>query len=530
MRKFSVIKSAFRSMKRDPTEAQKKPQGILEWLRVLKSFNDEDLKVICGTDGALYLVFQRYAALFFFCITLVNLLVFIPVYASGSPADIKDVEDENNNVVALLLVSVMNITGHGDKQVAVYAIMLLFYSASAFLFMFSYWKKSNLWRYKEHAHDGAFLDHDVALHSLMVTNLPTQVPLPEMSRRLRLVFERLFPDARLVAAKAVAKLDGLFALASRLRALKKDLRYFRRLNQAGPRKQLRKRRRCCRESETVDAEDHTREKIRKKLRDIKRARALSVRTNGGFGFVSFISNLQVKKCLYKNEYKALVCAGLSQEERVETQALQWRIRQAPSQSDIIWENMYKDDGVSEVKSWFLVLLLFVGCVVLITPVSVVDNLKPLIDALSKKLGDKNFLVIVLSTYLSPLILLIFNFGIIPLLIDLIAFLEDHKTKSLKQLSIMRKNFFFQLFNTVFLQLTAQSTILAFIEVYANSNWQDLPKEMGQKLVNNNFFFLRYTIQLAFISNGVQLLDIPHHLVKAIKYTLHRVAQRREETP
>ena len=54
--------------------------------------------------------------------------------------------------------------------------------------------------------------------------------------------------------------------------------------------------------------------------------------------------------------------------------------------------------------------------------------------------------------------------------------------------------------------------------------------MGQKLVNNNFFFLRYTIQLAFISNGVQLLDIPHHLVKAIKYTLHRVAQRREETP
>jgi len=104
--------------------------------------------------------------------------------------------------------------------------------------------------------------------------------------------------------------------------------------------------------------------------------------------------------------------------------------------------MYKDDGVSQVKSWFLVILLFVVCVVLITPVSLVDNLKPLIDTLSKQLGDKNFLVIILSTYLSPLILLIFNFGIIPLLIDLIALLEDHKTKSLKQLSIMRKNFFF----------------------------------------------------------------------------------------
>jgi len=93
--------------------------------------------------------------------------------------------------------------------------------------------------------------------------------------------------------------------------------------------------------------------------------------------------------------------------------------------------MYKDDGVSEVKSWFLVIMLFITCVVLITPVSLVDNLQPLIDAITKDLGDNNFFAILLQTYLSPLILLIFNFGIVPLLIDLIAFLEDHKTKSLK---------------------------------------------------------------------------------------------------
>jgi hypothetical protein len=39
---------------------------------------------------------------------------------------------------------------------------------------------------------------------------------------------------------------------------------------------------------------------------------------------------------------------------------------------------------------------------------------------------------------------------------------------------MRKNFFFQLFNTVFLQLSAQTTILAFLEVYSQSDWKDLP--------------------------------------------------------
>lgn len=104
--------------------------------------------------------------------------------------------------------------------------------------------------------------------------------------------------------------------------------------------------------------------------------------------------------------------------------------------------MYKDDGISQVKSWILVIILFFSCVVFITPVSLVDNLKPIVDAITKNLGSNNWLSIILTTYLSPLILLAFNFGIIPLLIDFIAFLEDHKTKSLKQLGIMRKNFFF----------------------------------------------------------------------------------------
>ncbi len=29
----------------------------MQWLKILKKFDDEDLKVICGTDGALYLIF-----------------------------------------------------------------------------------------------------------------------------------------------------------------------------------------------------------------------------------------------------------------------------------------------------------------------------------------------------------------------------------------------------------------------------------------------------------------------------------------
>jgi hypothetical protein len=57
---------------------------------------DKDLKIIAGTDAALYIIFNRYAAIFFMLISLFNSLVFIPIYVTGDPANIKEVQDTNN--------------------------------------------------------------------------------------------------------------------------------------------------------------------------------------------------------------------------------------------------------------------------------------------------------------------------------------------------------------------------------------------------------------------------------------------------
>jgi hypothetical protein len=54
-------------------------------MQVLKEINDEELKAIAGTDAALYIIFNRYAAIFFFFITIFNFTVFMPIYATGQP-------------------------------------------------------------------------------------------------------------------------------------------------------------------------------------------------------------------------------------------------------------------------------------------------------------------------------------------------------------------------------------------------------------------------------------------------------------
>lgn len=92
---------------------------------------------------------------------------------------------------------------------------------------------------------------------------------------------------------------------------------------------------------------------------------------------------------------------------------------------------------------------------------------------------------------------------------------------------MRKNFFFQIFNIIFLQLTGQAIILGALEWFGKKNFEDWPKMLGTNLVNNNWFFLRYSIQIAFISNAIQLLDIPHHFIKFFKYMAYRRAQKIE---
>jgi len=89
---------------------------------------------------------------------------------------------------------------------------------------------------------------------------------------------------------------------------------------------------------------------------------------------------------------------------------------------------------------------------------------------------------------------------------------------------MRKSFFFQIFNIIFLQLMGQTLILGALQVFSGNNVEDLQKLMGAKLVNNNWFFLRFAIQLAFISNGIQLLDIPHNIVKSCKFLCFKCRQ------
>ena len=83
------------------------------------------------------------------------------------------------------------------------------------------------------------------------------------------------------------------------------------------------------------------------------------------------------------------------EERNELAIDSWKVRQAPSQSDIIWENLGVNDGWITIKTWTLNILLFFTCIVLVTPISLVDNMQRLLDAITEELEEENAFALML---------------------------------------------------------------------------------------------------------------------------------------
>lgn len=114
-------------------------------------------------------------------------------------------------------------------------------------------------------------------------------------------------------------------------------------------------------------------------------------SNSGVGFVTFVSRLQVSRCKDKDDFYELAMKNLSVDDRVKWRVLRWKIEAAPSESEILWENFFKDETRSRVKSILLLALLLFVCIVLVTPMLLVQKLTPLLRALQQSVGPAGFL-------------------------------------------------------------------------------------------------------------------------------------------
>lgn len=279
-----------------------------------------------------------------------------------------------------------------------------------------------------------------------------------------------------------------------------------------------------------DAEEFHKAKIAKLCLAIEAERDKRALQNSGTAFVAFASRLQVYRCVDEADFKevALDRNRISDAERVKWQIMRWKIKQAPSQGEILWENLYKHETHSRIKSYVLLVILLFVCIILVTPAILVSKLTPIIKALKDSIGQYGVFEQIFASILehfSSLMTLAFNLAIVPQAIALVSQFDDHRTLSERELSVMKRNFFFQFVITIFLQLTVQTSILQFILSLHSSSFLSWPEMLGKNLVDNGFVFLKYTIQAAFFSNGIMLLDISHQFIRCLNKMKHKRANK-----
>mmetsp|Transcript_14843 Transcript_14843/g.10400 ORF Transcript_14843/g.10400 Transcript_14843/m.10400 type:complete len:185 (-) Transcript_14843:533-1087(-) len=167
------------------------------------------------------------------------------------------------------------------------------------------------------------------------------------------------------------------------------------------------------------------------------------------------------------EFRERAFRSLSTKNINKLKLLEWGLNPAFSQSDIIWTNLSKDTLFSTLKTFFLLVILFIISVLLMTPLMFLDMADEIRESLENRYGDSGWLSSpLITTYLSSLSVLLFNLILIPFFIDMMVLLEDHQTKSARQVAILNRNFFFMFINSFFLPLTTLGTIKSFLAILA----------------------------------------------------------------
>lgn len=114
------------------------------WYSLLRGYDDSQLKSICGSDGALYIVYLRYSAYFFTLMSMGN-GVLIYIYVTG---------DNKNLPNVMQSFTISAISGEVDEEYLVFVYAIIGITCLSVLFIISYMVNSLMiqtsWLFRVH--------------------------------------------------------------------------------------------------------------------------------------------------------------------------------------------------------------------------------------------------------------------------------------------------------------------------------------------------------------------------------------------
>ena len=124
-----------------------------------------------------------------------------------------------------------------------------------------------------------------------------------------------------------------------------------------------------------------------------------------------------------------------------------------------------------------------------------------------------------------MVVIFINFSVIPLLVDLSAASEGYHTKSEVKIVTTHRIYFFMLLNTLLIPVTGSASALNLFESVQGESVAKVPSMLSANLMSQQYFYMKFIIQLSFVTNGISMIDGAHRLTAWCKEKLHNRRQR-----
>ena len=121
-------------------------------------------------------------------------------------------------------------------------------------------------------------------------------------------------------------------------------------------------------------------------------------------------------------------------------------------------------------------------------------------------------------------MIIINFTIIPMLIDVSVAFEDYETKSQMENVRIGRIYFFMLLNILLIPVSSATSAIALIEDASSKTPDSWGNLLAANLLSQQYLTVKFIISLTFITNGTALLDGAHRATVWLKEKLHHRRQ------
>eukprot|EP00747_Dinoflagellata_sp_TGD_P164933 gnl/TRDRNA2_/TRDRNA2_185560_c0_seq1.p1 gnl/TRDRNA2_/TRDRNA2_185560_c0~~gnl/TRDRNA2_/TRDRNA2_185560_c0_seq1.p1 ORF type:complete len:819 (-),score=128.17 gnl/TRDRNA2_/TRDRNA2_185560_c0_seq1:63-2519(-) len=188
----------------------------------------------------------------------------------------------------------------------------------------------------------------------------------------------------------------------------------------------------------------------------------------------------------------------------------WTLFPAPAPSDVDWENLHVSSLDRGIRAFVLSTALLLLCVLVVSPVTVLDELHPLVgDVDGGGLHEDGYTRALIKGYLPPLIILMINSSLIPMLILYISRYERFWQKSSQQSASLHMHIVFMVINSLVIPLMSLNSMGLLMKHMFETPLGDWNTAIGASFLSSSgSFAIRYLINGSLLSSATQLLQVP----------------------